>query len=924
MDAADEYLCLPAAYGRHLGGLRWSPSGDAIDLADGSTFAFSFQIGAFLEGYLTHGPPIPFGYVLHLMGILRRQGEGREHGLRGLIRQAFQAAGRSHRNAGAFFATVCRDVPPVPGAPVPADLLWRLQYPPHGVSGADVRQSEAGVEPPRPPEWFEAHVVRALESYGFDDYLHWFRHGTGPDKNVAPLAQAVAARPPSLAGVLAELARSPRLAGAMPYVDRFVGALTLPRRKLDRHELPVGGYDDITTRGNPAQLLPGQLALEPHEFVRRFAERELLYFRREEPHARTRDELVVLLDQGVRTWGPVRLMLAAATLALGRYAERRRLTLRVAASSGPATLDPLTAAPAELAALVEASDLSPHPGRALERVLEAAKAPSDVVLLTHPRNLAEPDVGAASRRVARGVRLFALTVTAPGDAELSEIRHGTPVSLSKFRAEPDTAAPAAPPAAAADPRVWKGDVEHVPYPFVFGTMSCTGKVLFAFDHAGDWLLTAVPNGMLHAMRTDGTAVEVWPRPARAGTVLPSVEAVVGVAGGFVVGGVLAGHLMAAHYDMASRMCRLTDLGREHKGRAHPTHWWYIHARHTVVAGEGDRHLCIDLSSGATEVRTGAGPSSVPARTDQYWLRPLWSPAPEDYTKQELSWRHVEYAGASEPPKRTHRAWPFVMFDAAAGSLAVVNVPGWKQFTPLSDGRPLLAGATLRNVDCRGNALAALTDSPTVRPQRKVLRVFCGPEGVPVGEYPMHGDFFCLSADGRLLALLTQRGRVWVKDALASGPPRCVTPVGRYHSAVRARFAGRLLQLNNGRCLHLVRWDGGRLHAQVGEPPGDWREGVITNKKIFGWLAGDKRFGRCDYGWLIAAVDTFGQVALFEHDGRLVCMFFTFREQFAAWMPDGTRFGSARLLGAEPTPGAAERIGAALTAAWDRAHQRARA
>ncbi len=65
----------------------------------------------------------------------------------------------------------------------------------------------------------------------------------------------------------------------------------------------------MTTTGNPEQILPSQFALDDLEFLRRFAERELLYFRREEPHSRTREELVVLLDQGVRTWGIVRLVL---------------------------------------------------------------------------------------------------------------------------------------------------------------------------------------------------------------------------------------------------------------------------------------------------------------------------------------------------------------------------------------------------------------------------------------------------------------------------------------------------------------------------------------------------------------------------------------------------------------------------------------
>ena len=59
--------------------------------------------------------------------------------------------------------------------------------------------------------------------------------------------------------------------------------LTLPPRRFVPQELPVGGYTDIVTRGQIEHLLPTQFALDELEFLRRFAENELLYFRREEP-----------------------------------------------------------------------------------------------------------------------------------------------------------------------------------------------------------------------------------------------------------------------------------------------------------------------------------------------------------------------------------------------------------------------------------------------------------------------------------------------------------------------------------------------------------------------------------------------------------------------------------------------------------------
>src|SRR5262249_4379133 len=263
----------------------------------------------------------------------------------------------------------------------------------------------------------------------------WFRHGRGPVKDAGEELAHALPPPRTLAGALAELLQRPRLAGARAFVAQLVSALTLPPRRLQHEELPMGGYADVTTHGHVDQLLPSQFALDEWDFFRRFAENELLYFRREEPHAQTRRELVVLLDQGVRTWGDVRLVLSAAVLALGKQAARSSLPFSLATTgAGGEPVDPLELAADELGELVEASDLTPNPGRALERVLEQpAPGVRDVVLLTHPRNLAEADVAAAARGVTGGARLFAVVMDAAGNVDLAELKRGVPVGIRQFR-----------------------------------------------------------------------------------------------------------------------------------------------------------------------------------------------------------------------------------------------------------------------------------------------------------------------------------------------------------------------------------------------------------------------------------------------------------------------------------------------------------
>ncbi len=337
-----DYLRIAADYCQSLGGLRWAPDGEAVEFADGTSFAFSGEIVSFLEGFAARRPLIDFNHVLHLLYLLRH--DRASLGRRGALQEAFLKGGKVHRNAGAFCAMLCDDVPAVPSPP-PTLAIWQqvvLRW--YRIMEVLADRSQTATVPPWTSATFEEHVLKAAASYTAEDLIQWFKYGNGPAKEVADAIarEVTVSKPRSLKGVLADLAQRDRLAGAVPFVAQLVSALTLPPRRLAHHELPVGGYSDVATAGHPEQILPSQFALDDLEFLRRYAERELLYFRREEPHSRTREELVLLLDQGVRTWGVVRLVLTAAVFALGKMADRRKLPLLIASTStGGILSDPL-------------------------------------------------------------------------------------------------------------------------------------------------------------------------------------------------------------------------------------------------------------------------------------------------------------------------------------------------------------------------------------------------------------------------------------------------------------------------------------------------------------------------------------------------------------------------------------------------------
>jgi hypothetical protein len=906
MTSPGAYLLIPADYFRDLGGLRWAPLYDAVETADGRTFALVEEISAFLDGFASRRPLVHFAHVLHLLSLLR-QGERRPD-LADLGR-AWRDAGRQARPAGAFLASMCEEVSSL-APPRVEDVRLMLQM----RSFVHEITDDPAQDPPLTPEVFEAVIACALGRYSFEQLLHAMRHGQPPAADDGGrLAQEVLQGRPerhtgrSLQEVLAELARHERLAGAVPLVERLVGALALPPRRLAERHLSLGGYADVGMRGQPEQILPAQFALDELEFLRRHAEHELLYYRRELPHQPTPDALVVLLDQGARTWGRVRLALAACALALGEMARERRLALAFATTgTGGRTIDPLAVPTGDLAEWLAASDLTAHPGLALEQVLEEAARPRDVVLLTQPRNLDEPDVRAAARRVGPDVRLFGVAVAASGEATFNELRHGLPIPLGRFRLDLSTPVPARgaePPA-----REWRGELEPVGFPFRFGPGGNHEPLLFAFDQAGEWLLVALQHGLLLLMRRDGSAYEMLPRVLVEGRLLNDVYGILGVTDGLVVIGAVPNQVVAAHYDLPSRHVRVYSFATSSAQLTRGVEWRYLRRRHALLLRLGEQFCWVHLATGMRD-----------------------QPLPP-----ELRWRLADpptrLAVPLTPQEVGPTTWPEPMlhFDARSGTLRPDEMPGWDHFTPVADGRPALAGRTLMRGDWRRDVLAVLFLTPG---RGKELWLFQGPGGRTITKLPLpfERDAFALSPDGRYLAL--QRGpcQVEICETTPGGASIGQSPVGRFHNNLTVHLGDQRLTVAIAFSTHVLDWASGTLvHAYEASSPGALSNVCLPNASRFangiqalpgrvpGFLGYDRvRFRLAAWRNLIAVVTLHGEVFLFEYTGELVCAFFAFRHQLAAWMPDGTCWGAEALLGRPQTPDAADRIGGAVLEAWQR-------
>jgi hypothetical protein len=939
VDRLAAYLTIPSDYGQWLGGLRWSPAADAIESVSGKTFCLVDQLGLFLEGLLGVRPAPHFAHVLHLLLLLGHGNDALPVAVRRLA-AAYRDAGRPPRTAGALCSELSRSVPSASSPPRLEQLLLKLK----------LRVLSYEVEPANPvlvetpclsPAEFERRVAEALRPFSEDDLRHWLRHGCPPLADAGRrLAEPLQSPPPRDEPLAEVLRRRPRLAGAVALAPVLAGSLTLPPRRLSRHEQPVGGYADVTNRGDPERLLPSQLALDGLDFVRRYAERELLYFRREEPRDRQQPELRIVLDQGVRTWGGVRLALAAAVVALlGR--DRRRtgdMRLTIAELSG---IDPHELKPDELADVLEASDLSPHPAALLAEALGGPDGVvADVVLLTHPRSLQEPAVREAAAQARPGQRLFALAVDGDGRAELHELRRGGSVRLRSFRVDLTAATAvrpsATPTAPAAGERPWTGDIEPVPFP---ARMGLFGKVRhLAFDAAGEWLLAVGPRGLLHLSRVgDSGPPELLPRGFRDGAVLSHVEAVLGTAGGFAVCGWLTLSrrpetfqidstrsppdekmrflIAVVYYDLTRRDVALHLLAADDEAIRH---WFAFPELHAVaVKKQSGPCSAVDLATG------GQHPSGGPLAA----ITPRAVQAQMQALRLELPPPAVQFV---RDPADLLGNSPRLWFDSANGALHLGGISAkWPPLVPTADGMPRLAHARYapETLQMAGPALAGVFHPAPYKEARLLL--IEGPEGRVLGEYP--AGPFMLSADGRLIARQTGDSEWTVHETAGGRPPLSVVPAARPHSEIGIHFGGVCLAISVGKLHHLFSWTDGTLRHELqrgAEPkfPGDLAPTALAR----GWTVRRRETLPALFRYdperfvivtsvlrgLVAVGDRYGLVTLArvgeaDEAGQVVAQFFVHKERAAAWLPDGTRWGDPVLAGGLPSPRAASTIGLAL-------------
>ncbi|MCZ8285212.1 MAG: hypothetical protein O9353_07115, partial [Bacteroidia bacterium] len=102
-------------------------------------------------------------------------------------------------------------------------------------------------------------------------------------------------------------------------VKRIWSGLNIPVHSSLPSQQPLGGFSDITNKGDFDKLLLSEFANEDLLFMTRLANNEALYIQREVPPESNRLERVILIDVSLKNWGTPKTIAFATMLAIARH-----------------------------------------------------------------------------------------------------------------------------------------------------------------------------------------------------------------------------------------------------------------------------------------------------------------------------------------------------------------------------------------------------------------------------------------------------------------------------------------------------------------------------------------------------------------------------------------------------------------------------
>jgi|GEM_PF-4348491 len=563
MDSTD-WLSLAPLRTRGLD-LAWSLDDEALtDANTQELIVFRKELAEVIEGYASAASLPHFAHLIHFMLITRfGRSYGQSEYSEGLapLWESYREIKPRPRSLGVTAAALLRylDTPPVPVALEQVVECLRdsarfemlAEFVPMASEQSSVTPGVVQVE---------AHLSGALQGLGRERLHALMRHASESASNEAPLSAAENRFDPprSFSEALDRLFERERLSGAAHYADALAGWVQVPDDSASEDAGEPGGFGGFDQRGDFSLLTPSSFAADEDEFLRRYAEGELTYFKREQMQTEAAGQLIIALDLSARAWGEARLALTGALRVIAQQTERRGESITLLAHALETPCDPMEMSLDDLARALETPSLDATPSPLLATLAQSPALPgSRVLLLTHARNLAPQ--GNASDETSRhlreietlGASISALAASDDFHMLRGPIRAGRFVEQQRFRTTlrdtGDDEVARDEPAQRDLSDHWRGDIEALPCAFNVDAECFDSD--WTLDPSGEYMMRLDPLGLPTLYHFPSGEIEQAPRAfTEACGPLAQPHTLTGVHGGFIVLGRAGEHHVMAHYE----------------------------------------------------------------------------------------------------------------------------------------------------------------------------------------------------------------------------------------------------------------------------------------------------------------------------------------------------------------------------------------
>lgn len=107
-------------------------------------------------------------------------------------------------------------------------------------------------------------------------------------------------------------------------IPHIWAGLRIPQHQRLPDDESMGGFSDISNKGNFDRLLISEYAYDDTTFLSRLANNETLFLQRESPPSSNKESRLILIDQSLKSWGTPKMIAHAVALAIDQHPKNKR------------------------------------------------------------------------------------------------------------------------------------------------------------------------------------------------------------------------------------------------------------------------------------------------------------------------------------------------------------------------------------------------------------------------------------------------------------------------------------------------------------------------------------------------------------------------------------------------------------------------